>query len=63
MLQKRHSRTFSEDDRIQAEQKIKNVEDEDDDEFDVVNDPSLLSRDPKDWKVRANRYSYPQAAS
>lgn len=50
-LQKRHSRTFSEDDRIQASQKVKNVEDEDAGEISEPEDPAMLSRDPKDWKV------------
>ncbi|KAL7271343.1 Zuotin [Rhizina undulata] len=47
---KRHSRTFSEDDRIQAQQRVKNVEDEDAGEISEPEDPMLLSRDPKDWK-------------
>ncbi|KAF8246268.1 DnaJ-domain-containing protein, partial [Wilcoxina mikolae CBS 423.85] len=47
---KRHSRTFSEDDRIQASQKVKNVEDEDAGEISEPEDPAMLSRDPKDWK-------------
>lgn len=49
--QKRHSRTFSEDDRIQASQKVKNVEDDDAGEISEPEDPTMLSRDPKDWKV------------
>ncbi|KAI5778917.1 DnaJ domain-containing protein [Geopyxis carbonaria] len=47
---KRHSRTFSEDDRIQAEQTVKNVEDDDANEIEEPEDPMLTSRDPKDWK-------------
>lgn len=49
--QKRHSRTFSEDDRIQASQNVKNVEDDDVGEISEPESPLLLQRDPKDWKV------------
>jgi DnaJ homolog subfamily C member 2 len=47
----RHKRTFSEDDRIQAQEKAKNVEDLDDGEISEPEDPMLLQREAKDWKV------------
>lgn len=47
----RHKRTFSEDDRIQAEKNVKKTEDEDDGEISEPEDPSMLVRDAKDWKV------------
>jgi DnaJ family protein C protein 2 len=47
----RHKRTFSEDDRIQAQVNAKKVEDEDDGEISEPEDPMMLSRDAKDWKV------------
>ncbi|KAF8477591.1 DnaJ domain-containing protein [Kalaharituber pfeilii] len=47
---KRHSRTFSEDDRIQAQQNVKKVEEDDSDEISEPEDPVMLTRDPKDWK-------------
>ncbi|KAF8427816.1 DnaJ domain-containing protein [Tirmania nivea] len=47
---KRHSRTFSEDDRIQAQQNVKKVEEDDSGEISEPEDPMMLSRDPKDWK-------------
>jgi hypothetical protein len=49
--QKRHQRTFSEDDRIQAQENVKKVEEEDAGEISEPEDPLLLSRDAKDWKV------------
>jgi DnaJ family protein C protein 2 len=49
---KRHHRTFSEDERIQAQQNVKKTEDDDDDEISEAEDPMMLSRDAKDWKVR-----------
>lgn len=48
---KRHGRTFSEDDRIQALSKVKKSEDEDDGEISEPEDPLMLARDAKDWKV------------
>ena len=48
---KRHGRTFSEDDRIQALSKVKKTEDSDDGEISEAEDPELLQRDAKDWKV------------
>lgn len=47
----RHKRTFSEDDRIQAQEATKNVENEDDGEISEAEDPMMLQRDAKDWKV------------
>ena len=47
---KRHGRTFSEDERIQAQEKVKKVEDEDDMEISEDEDPIMLQRDAKDWK-------------
>lgn len=46
----RHKRTFSEDDRIQAQQNVKKVEEEDAGEISEPEDPSMLLRDAKDWK-------------
>lgn len=51
-LQKRHKRTFSEDDRIQAQANVKSVEEEDPDDVDEPEDPLMLQREAKDWKVR-----------
>lgn len=47
----RHKRTFSEDDRIQAQERAKKVEEEDDAELSEPEDPMMLQRDAKDWKV------------
>jgi hypothetical protein len=47
----RHKRTFSEDDRIQAQESVKKVEDDDAGEISEPEDPSMLLRDAKDWKV------------
>ncbi|GAB1200292.1 DnaJ domain-containing protein [Aspergillus pseudonomiae] len=47
---KRHHRTFSEDERIQAQQNVKKTEEEEDDEISEDEDPMMLSRDAKDWK-------------
>jgi DnaJ family protein C protein 2 len=47
----RHKRTFSEDDRIQAQEKAKNVEDEEVSDISESEDPVMLQRDAKDWKV------------
>lgn len=51
-LQKRHHRTFSEDERIQAQENVKKVEDGDAGEISEPEDPLMLQRDAKDWKVR-----------
>lgn len=58
----RHKRTFSEDDRIQAQEKVKNVEDEDDAEISEPEDPMMLQREAKDWKVRCVSASIPHRA-
>lgn len=47
---KRHGRTFSEDERIQAENNVKKVEAVEDEEEDEPESPELLKSDPKDWK-------------
>ncbi|CAN8099965.1 unnamed protein product [Discula destructiva] len=46
----RHKRTFSEDDRIQAQERAKNIEAEDDGEISEPEDPMMLQREAKDWK-------------
>jgi DnaJ family protein C protein 2 len=51
----RHKRTFSEDDRIQAQERAKKVEDNDDSEISEPEDAMMLQRDAKDWKVRGRR--------
>ncbi|KAK9243228.1 DnaJ domain-containing protein [Lipomyces tetrasporus] len=43
-------RTWSEDERIQAQINVKNVEEESVSEDEEAEDPIMLSRDPKDWK-------------
>jgi DnaJ homolog subfamily C member 2 len=44
-------RTWSEDEKIQAEQNVKKIEEEDDGGLeDEPEDPAMLTRDPKDWK-------------
>ncbi|KAJ2905656.1 Zuotin [Zalerion maritima] len=48
----RHKRTFSEDDRIQAQERAKNVEEDDYGEISEPEDPSMLMRDAKDWKTQ-----------
>lgn len=50
----RHKRTFSEDDRIQAQESAKNVEDAEESEMSEPEDPMMLQREAKDWKVRRN---------
>ncbi|KAF7591096.1 hypothetical protein BBP40_001995 [Aspergillus hancockii] len=47
---KRHQRTFSEDERLQAQQNVKKTEEDDDDTISEPEDPMMLSRDAKDWK-------------
>lgn len=49
---KRHKRTFSEDERIQAQERVKKTEDDDAGEISEPEDPVMLARDAKDWKVR-----------
>ena len=51
-MKKRHKRTFSEDERIQAQENVKKVEDDDAGEISEPEDPLMLQRDAKDWKVR-----------
>ncbi|KAL2111972.1 hypothetical protein VUR80DRAFT_8886 [Thermomyces stellatus] len=46
----RHKRTFSEDDRIQAQEKAKKVEDEEVSDISEEEDPLMLQREAKDWK-------------
>ncbi|TQW01316.1 ribosome associated DnaJ chaperone Zuotin [Cordyceps javanica] len=46
----RHKRTFSEDDRIQAQESAKKTEDADESEEEEEEDPMLLQREAKDWK-------------
>jgi DnaJ family protein C protein 2 len=48
---KRYKRTFSEDERIQAQENVKKVEDDGDGDISEPEDPMMLSRDAKDWKV------------
>jgi len=48
---KRHKRTFSEDERLEAQKTVKKIEDEDAGEISEPEDPLMLQRDPKDWKV------------
>ena len=48
---KRHKRTFSEDERIQAAESVKKVEDDDEGEISEEEDPIDLARDAKDWKA------------
>jgi hypothetical protein len=48
----RHKRTFSEDDRIQAQEAAKKVENDEDSDISEPEDPMVLQRDAKDWKVR-----------
>jgi DnaJ family protein C protein 2 len=54
----RHKRTFSEDDRIQAQEAAKKVENEDEGEISEPEDPMDLARDAKDWKVRRNNPAF-----
>ncbi|VZH92255.1 unnamed protein product [Fusarium fujikuroi] len=48
----RHKRTFSEDDRIQAQESTKNVEDGDVSDESEPEDPMMLQREAKDWKTQ-----------
>ncbi|KAF2724867.1 DnaJ-domain-containing protein [Polychaeton citri CBS 116435] len=47
---KRHKRTFSEDERIQAAEQVKKVEQDETDDFSDDEDPIMLNREAKDWK-------------
>lgn len=51
----RHKRTFSEDDRLQAQERAKKVEVDDDGEISEPEDPMMFTRDAKDWKVWDNK--------
>ncbi|KAI9163711.1 Zuotin [Paramyrothecium foliicola] len=48
----RHKRTFSEDDRIQAQESAKKVEDGDESDVSEPEDPMMLQREAKDWKTQ-----------
>lgn len=48
----RHKRTFSEDDRIQAQERAQKIEKDDESEESEAEDPMMLQREAKDWKVR-----------
>ncbi|CAM1501551.1 Fc.00g035350.m01.CDS01 [Cosmosporella sp. VM-42] len=48
----RHKRTFSEDDRIQAQESAKKVEDGDESDMSEPEDPMLLQLQAKDWKTQ-----------
>ena len=49
---KRHKRTFSEDERIQAQATVKATESTADDDISDAEDPMLLQREAKDWKTQ-----------
>ncbi|KAK4570229.1 Zuotin [Recurvomyces mirabilis] len=49
---KRHHRTFSEDERLEALRSTKKTEDEDAGEISEAEDPMLLQREAKDWKTQ-----------
>ncbi len=51
----RHKRTFSEDDRIQAQESAKKIEKDDDSDVSEPEDPLMLQREAKDWKVRIKK--------
>ncbi|KAJ5943848.1 hypothetical protein N7516_004016 [Penicillium verrucosum] len=46
----RHNRTFSEDERLQAQSNVKKTETEEDDDISEDEDPMMLAREAKDWK-------------
>ncbi len=48
----RNNRTFSEDDRIQAQENAKKIEDGDESDVSEPEDPMMLQSQAKDWKVR-----------
>jgi DnaJ homolog subfamily C member 2 len=56
---KRYKRTFSEDERIQAQENVKKVEDDENGEISEPEDPLMLQRDAKDWKVRRSLITSP----
>ncbi|KAJ5767510.1 hypothetical protein N7533_000093 [Penicillium manginii] len=47
---KRHNRTFSEDERIQAKQNVAKTEDEENMDISEDEDPAMFTREAKDWK-------------
>lgn len=49
---KRHKRTFSEDERLEALRTAKKTEDDDAGEISEPEDPMLLQREAKDWKTQ-----------
>lgn len=50
---KRHNRTFSEDERHQAEERAKLVVEEEQVDFEYEDvDPSTVNTDPTNWKVK-----------
>lgn len=49
---KRHKRTFSEDERLQALVTAKKTEDDDAGEISEAEDPMMLQREAKDWKTQ-----------
>ncbi|PHH90832.1 hypothetical protein CDD83_2544 [Cordyceps sp. RAO-2017] len=48
----RNNRTFSEDDRIQAQENAKKIEDGDESEASEAEDPMMLQLQAKDWKTQ-----------
>ena len=54
---RRHKRTFSEDERIEAQKNVKKVEEDDSGEISEPEDPMMLAREAKDWKVRTTEHS------
>ncbi|KAI1842211.1 hypothetical protein JX265_001428 [Neoarthrinium moseri] len=46
----RHKRTFSEDDRIEAQNAAKKIEKDEDSDESEAEDPMMLQREAKDWK-------------
>ncbi|KAI1177840.1 DnaJ-domain-containing protein [Nemania sp. FL0916] len=46
----RHKRTFSEDDRIQAQERAQKIEKDDESDESEPEDPMMLQREAKDWK-------------
>ncbi|KAI4862291.1 DnaJ domain-containing protein [Hypoxylon rubiginosum] len=46
----RHKRTFSEDDRIQAQESAQKIEKDDESDASEPEDPMMLQREAKDWK-------------
>ncbi|RDA94927.1 hypothetical protein CP533_0171 [Ophiocordyceps camponoti-saundersi (nom. inval.)] len=48
----RHNRTFSEDDRLQAQENVKKIEDGDEGEESEPEDPMMFQMQAKDWKTQ-----------